>query len=56
MTAQERKTRSLKKTLSKMRWWAKEKDRRYKVKQKMAQKAFGAVVKKLRRKRPQTHS
>jgi hypothetical protein len=51
MTAQEKKTRSLKKTLSKMKWWAKEKDRRYKVQQKTARKAFGALVKKLGKKK-----
>lgn len=41
-------TSSLKKTLSKMKWWAKEKDRRFLEHKKLAEKVFGPLVKKLK--------
>ncbi len=43
-----KETASLKKSLSKMKWWAKEKERRYKIQRRIAEKAFGKLVKELR--------
>ena len=37
----------LKKTLAKMKWWAKEKDRKYLEQKKFAEKLFGRVIKQL---------
>ena len=39
---------NLKKTLAKMRWWAKEKDRIYLKRRKLAKKMFGPLIKKLK--------
>ncbi len=38
---------NLKKTLAKMKWWAKEKDRRYIKQKKLAEKVFGPLIKRL---------
>lgn len=38
---------NLSRTLAKMQWWAKEKDRRYREQKKFAEKMFGSLIKKL---------
>jgi hypothetical protein len=38
---------NLKKTLAKMKWWIKEKDRRYIEQKKLANRVFGPLLKRL---------
>lgn len=38
---------NLKQTLAQMKFWAKEKDRRYREQKKFAEKMFGSLIKKL---------
>ena len=43
----EQRIRDIKRALKLMKWWAKEKDRRYIEQKKLAKRVFGSLVKRL---------